>query len=447
MKQQLGSPNIQRKILSSVLVKFAVCFLLLTIGYRLLSSTFIHFSPLVVSEDDPQLSVAANTSPPPAETSEDASFNPDHYASQEGCNLFVGDWVPDSDGPVYTNTSCSTIEPPQNCMKNGRPDRDYVFWRWNPRGCSLPRLDPKKFLDVMKAKSLAFIGDSIMRNHVQSLLCLLSQAEQSVEVYHDTTYKNRRWSFPSHGFNVSLVWAPFLTKALTFEDENGVSSGITQLYLDEPDTTWTQQYEKFDHVIIAGGKWFLKSAIYYENKTVVGCHNCHNNNITEMEFEHAYRKALNSTLKFITGSKHRPSVLFRTTTPDHFENGEWDTGGYCNRTRPFKAGEAELNVVDKIMRRAELEEFGKAAARGSENGVTLKLLDTTALSLMRPDGHPGVYRQFHPYEGKDENAKIQNDCLHWCLPGPIDTWNDLMMEMLLLNRRRQRQERGPGGNE
>ncbi|KAL0397982.1 UNVERIFIED_CONTAM: protein trichome birefringence-like 25 [Sesamum calycinum] len=400
--------NLQRKVFSSVLVKFAVCFLLLGVAYRLLSSSFVQFSPVVVSEEKPPALSVGNTLPP--QITDDRSVNLHHHTSQnESCNLFEGEWVRDSNGPMYTNSTCYTIEAPQNCMKNGRPDWDYVYWRWNPSHCTLPKLHPNKFLEIMRDKSLAFVGDSIMRNHVQSLLCLLSQVEQAVEVYHDEPYKNRRWSFLSHRFTVSVIWAPFLTKAFTFEDDDGVSSGLIQLHLDKLDTVWTQQYENFDYVVIAGGKWFLKSAVYYENNTIVGCHNCHDKNITELGFE--------------------------TTTPDHFENGEWNTGGYCNRTRPFKAGEIGINVVDEIMRNVELEEFKWAAARGSGNGMSLKLFDTTMLSLLRPDGHPGVYRQFHPYDGKEKEAKIQNDCLHWCLPGPIDSWNDLMMEMLLRHAR------------
>lgn len=261
------------------------------------------------------------------------------------------------------------------------------------------------------------------------------QVEEAVEVYHDEPFKNRRWSFPSHNFTVSVVWSPFLTKAFTFENDDGISSDITQLYLDEPDTIWTYQYEDFDYVVIGGGKWFLKAAIYYEKETIWGCHNCHDNNITEIGFEHAYQKALNSTFKFITEAKHKPHIFFRTTTPDHFENGEWDSGGYCNRTKPFKADEIVLRDIDEIMRYVELEEFESAAEVVSRNGASFKLFDTTLLSLLRPDGHPGIYRQFQPYAGKDEHAKIQNDCLHWCLPGPIDSWNDLMMEMLLRHER------------
>ncbi|KAG8391922.1 hypothetical protein BUALT_Bualt01G0237300 [Buddleja alternifolia] len=419
--------NVHRNPFSSVLVKFGVCFLLLGLAYRLFSSSFVNFSPVVVVTDgEPPLTVA----PPPPKISRDPLVNLFKYTSENG------DWVEDPNGPMYTNTTCHTIEPPQNCMRNGRPDSDYVYWRWNPRDCNLPKFDPKRFLETMRDKSLAFIGDSIMRNHVQSLLCVLSQAEQPVLVYHDEAYKNRRWSFPSYQFNVSVAWAPFIAKSVTFEDDNGVSTGLIQLHLDKLDAVWTKQYNNFDYIVIAGGKWFLKSAIYYENNKIVGCHNCYNKNITQLGFVYAYRKALNSTLKFITKSKHKPYVFFRTTTPDHFENGEWDTGGYCNRTRPFKVGDVEIAYIDEMLRNVELEEFESAKKVGYENGVSLKLFDTTLLSLLRPDGHPGVYRQYNPYAGKDKHAKIQNDCLHWCLPGPIDSWNDLMMEMLTRSSRR-----------
>lgn len=91
------------------------------------------------------------------------------------CNLFVGDWVSDSSQPMYTNESCHVIEPHQNCMKNGKPDLGYLYWRWTPKECELPKFNGNKFLSVMRNKAMAFVGDSISRNHVQSLLCMLSQ--------------------------------------------------------------------------------------------------------------------------------------------------------------------------------------------------------------------------------------------------------------------------------
>lgn len=93
----------------------------------------------------------------------------------EKCDIFTGEWIADKSGPAYTDESCNVIESHQNCLRNGRPDSDYLFWRWRPLNCEVPRFNSERFLDLMRNKSWAFVGDSISRNHVQSLLCILSQ--------------------------------------------------------------------------------------------------------------------------------------------------------------------------------------------------------------------------------------------------------------------------------
>ncbi|KAJ0265191.1 Protein trichome birefringence-like 26 [Hirschfeldia incana] len=343
--------------------------------------------------------------------------------SSPKCDLFTGDWIPDPSGPLYTNLSCHHIQDFQNCMLNGRPDFNYLFWRWKPRDCDLPRFGPSQFLDRVRNKWWAFIGDSIARNHVQSLICILSQVEEAVEVYHDKEYRSKIWRFPSHNFTLSVVWSPFLVKSETL----GTSSDI-QLYLDQLDHKWTNQYSNFDYVVISGGKWFLKATIFHENNTVTGCHYCHGRyNLTDFGYDYSYRKTLKLVRNFVRDSTHKPLVLFRTTTPDHFENGEWNTGGYCNRTMPFKEDEAKLKTVDDVMRDVELDVFQNF----EEGSTSFRLLDTTGMSLLRPDGHPGPYRHPHPFARAKDKRSVQNDCLHWCLPGPIDSWNDVMVETIL----------------
>ncbi|KAF5203227.1 trichome birefringence-like, partial [Thalictrum thalictroides] len=98
------------------------------------------------------------------------------YDYDEGsCDLFNGQWIPDLNGSLYTNKSCSTMPISKNCGKHGRKDVDYLNWRWKPYGCDLQRFDAKNFLHIVRGKTLAFIGDSVARNHMESLLCLLSQ--------------------------------------------------------------------------------------------------------------------------------------------------------------------------------------------------------------------------------------------------------------------------------
>ncbi|XP_057832425.1 protein trichome birefringence-like 25 isoform X1 [Cryptomeria japonica] len=345
------------------------------------------------------------------------------------CDLSNGKWIPDPSGPFYTNETCRAIQEHQNCMKHGRPDTDYLHWRWRPDSCELPQFNAAGFLNLVRGKILAFIGDSIGRNHMQSLVCLLSQVEDPRDIYNDGTDKFRRWYFPSYNFTLAVLWSPFFVKETTKEIE-GTTRDQLKLHLDVADDRWTSELHEFDIVLISGGQWFLKSSIYLEKDEVVGCHYCPGTNYTQLGFYFAYRKALRLAFKVLTSSPEYKGLTFlRTFTPDHFENGRWDNGGSCERTLPYKNNEITMDGINIEMYKIQSEEFKKAAKEGAARGLKFKLLDTTWLSLLRPDGHPGPYRYSYPF-AKDKNAKVQNDCLHWCLPGPIDTWSEFLLEFL-----------------
>ncbi|KAJ4818405.1 Protein trichome birefringence [Rhynchospora pubera] len=393
-----------------ILVKVIVSIFLIGISYRLLFSRYGSGEKLF------------------APTTEILGRN----STDEGkCNLCNGVWMPNPSGPAYTNLTCRFIEDHQNCLMNGRPDRGYLHWGWKPYQCDLPPFDPYLFLDAMKNKNWGFIGDSILRNQIQSFLCLLSKAEEPVELYHSSDFKSRQWQFQKHNLTVSLIWTPFLVSADIFEDENGVSDAPIQLHLDSLDQSWAGTYPKFDYVVISGGQWFLKHAVYLENNSIVGCHYCPDKNYAELGYEFSYRKTLELVFQHITNlvGKHIPVVIFRTWAPSHFENGQWFDGGICNRTAPYKEGEFNGSNVDQVMREIEFQEFEKAKKTMESSGKSnyLKLIDTYQLAVMRPDGHVGPYRRFH----KDKKGKVQYDCLHWCVPGPIDAWNDIIMDMVL----------------
>lgn len=92
------------------------------------------------------------------------------------CDVARGEWVPDPAAPYYTNATCPLIDARQDCMKYGKPGIESVLrWRWQPHGCDLPRFDAAAFLRLVRGKSMAFVGDSVARNHMQSLMCLLAK--------------------------------------------------------------------------------------------------------------------------------------------------------------------------------------------------------------------------------------------------------------------------------
>jgi hypothetical protein len=55
-------------------------------------------------------------------------------------------------------------------------------------------------------------------------------------------------------------------------------------------------------------------------------------------------------------------------------------------------------------------------------------VDVAALANLRPDGHPGPYMHKDPFGG---GGRVPNDCVHWCMPGPVDTFNEFLLQTLL----------------
>lgn len=68
-----------------------------------------------------------------------------HDDSQVGldgkCDIFVGNWVRDDSKPYYPLGSCPYIDRDFDCHLNGRPDSNYVKWKWQPNDCDIPRYD------------------------------------------------------------------------------------------------------------------------------------------------------------------------------------------------------------------------------------------------------------------------------------------------------------------
>ena len=111
------------------------------------------------------------------------AFSTTAPSSTHDCDIFSGEWVRDYAGPYYTQKTCSAIHDHQNCMKYGRPDTDFMKWRWKPHACEMPAFDPTQFLEFVRGKKMAFVGDSLGRNQMQSLMCLLSSVSTSTNLF------------------------------------------------------------------------------------------------------------------------------------------------------------------------------------------------------------------------------------------------------------------------
>ena len=221
-------------------------------------------------------------------------------------------------------------------------------------------------------------------------------------------------------------WTTHLVKSEEADSDGPTHNGIFNLYLDEFDEEWTTKIDEFDYLIISSGHWFFRTMVFYENRQIVGCHYCLRDNITSLPIHYGYRKVFRTAFKAINSLiNYKGMTYLRTFAPSHFENGLWYQGGKCVRTRPFGSNEIKLEGQNLELYKAQVEEFRKAEKEGKKRGLRYRLLDATHAMLLRPDGHPSRYGHW-PHE----NVTMSNDCVHWCLPGPIDMWNDFLLEML-----------------
>jgi hypothetical protein len=106
-------------------------------------------------------------------------------------------------------------------------------------------------------------------------------------------------------------------------------------------------------------------------------------------------------------------VFYRTISPRHFRNGDWNTGGTCDSI----SFEADKNVT--------VPEQGvivrDLVAENAVVGTNVQLLNITFLSQSRGEAHISKY-------GRRNHAT--QDCLHWCLPGIPDTWNEILFTQI-----------------
>ncbi|XP_020090057.1 protein trichome birefringence-like 19 isoform X2 [Ananas comosus] len=348
-----------------------------------------------------------------------------YFVNLTECDIFRGKWKWDSEMPYYTNKNCFTIQEHQNCLKYGRPDLSFLKWRWKPESCELPRFDAARFLNLVRHKSLAFVGDSLARNHMQSLLCVLSKVEHPKDISDSRDPNFKRMIFRSYGFTILIFWSPFLIKAHEIDSNGPTHTGLWNLYLDEADDNWASQISRFDYIIMSASNWFTRSSMFYEKGRLVGCHYCLDDNVTDLTLRYSHRMAFRTALRTINELNFKGKMILRTVSPSHFENGEWNKGGNCMRTWPFRSNDTRLEGLEAEFYNMQVEEFREAEKEARKKGVKLMLMDTTEAMLLRPDGHPSRYGH-----RANEKVTLYNDCVHWCLPGPIDVWNDMLLQML-----------------
>lgn len=145
------------------------------------------------------------------------------------------------------------------------------------------------------------------------------------------------WYYADYKFTVTILWSPFLVKSSQTYLNDTSFSNAENLYVDEADKAWASHIENFDYVIFSGGQWFFRPLTFYENGHVVGCQKCHNLMEDPLNL-YGYRHAFRTAFRTVINLKGFKGMVFMVShSPNHFENGEWNKGGGCNRTLVWRS--------------------------------------------------------------------------------------------------------------
>lgn len=349
---------------------------------------------------------------------------------EDGCNVFEGKWVWDNASrPLYREESCPFLVKQTTCLRNGRPDSFYQNWRWQPNTCNLPRFDGLKLMEILRDKRLMFVGDSVQRSMFESMVCLVQSAIPS-DVRRSLQRIPPRKVFKVEEFNATIeyYWAPFIVESISDHATN--HTVLKRLVRLDSVAKHSKEWQAANVLIFESYVWWMYKPMI--NATYGSLDNIQEYNVTT-----AYRLALETWANWIESSinPQTQKIFFTTMSPTHLWSWEWKPGadGNCfNETHPIEGSYWGTG--------SNLDIMGIVEDVLGELKVKVTLLNITQLSEFRKDGHTSVFGE---RKGKLLTKEQRNDpknyadCIHWCLPGVPDTWNEILYALLLQDYRVQ----------
>ncbi|KAL0299328.1 UNVERIFIED_CONTAM: protein trichome birefringence-like 33 [Sesamum radiatum] len=349
-----------------------------------------------------------------------------HWRGEKGCDIFKGRWVWDERRPLYEEWECPYIQPQLTCQEHGRPDKDYQHWRWHPHlVCSLPSFNATLMLESLRDKRMMFVGDSLNRGQYVSLVCLLHKMipenAKSMETFGSLTV----FTAKDYNATIEFYWAPFLLES---NSDDAVVHRISDRIVRKGSINKHGKHWKgVDIMVFNTYLWWMTGLDF---KILQGSFDDEDKEIVQLPTEDAYRMAMKSMLRWVKKNMDpkKTRVFFTSMSPSHGKSIDWggEPGGNCyNETTLIE----DPTYWGSDCRKGVMRVIGEVF---SKSNVPITFLNITQLSSYRKDAHTSIYKkQWSPLTPEQlANPVTYADCVHWCLPGLQDTWNELLFAKL-----------------
>ncbi|KAL2549821.1 Protein trichome birefringence-like 33 [Forsythia ovata] len=334
--------------------------------------------------------------------------------AERGCDIFSGRWVWDEARPLYEEDDCPYIPAQLTCQKNGRPDKEYQHWRWQPHGCSLPSFNATLMLETLRGKRMMFIGDSLNRGQFISLVCLLHKVIPDHAKSMVLADSKRIFTAKEYNVTIEYYWAPFLLES---NSDNAIIHRVTdRIVRNGSIDKHGQRWKGADIIVFNTYLWWMSGDNF---KILRGSFDDKIKDIAMVPTEEAYRMAMRTMLGWIKQNMDpkKTRVFFSSMSPSHEKSKEWggDRNGNCYKETMLIE---DPTYWGSNTRRNIMQAIGEMF---SESNIPITFLNITQLSSYRKDAHTTIYKkQWVPLTPEQiANPISYADCVHWCLPDPL----------------------------
>ncbi|CAL4930499.1 unnamed protein product [Urochloa decumbens] len=358
--------------------------------------------------------------PPPVKevappTPAKAAFDPSR------CSVTEGYWAYNRSKKLYyTDETCPFVDSQDSCQRNGRPDSDYLYWDWHLDDCNLPRFDPAAVLEKLRGKRMMFVGDSLQMGQWLSFVCLVNSAVPYTARTMERTSTLSVFTATDYNATIEFYWAPYLVESNSDRNIRLGADGRV-LHVDAVELH-AKHWKGADILVFDSYVWWMTGS---RIKTVWGAFG--DDGYDELDAWVAFRLGLKTWANWVDANvdPNATRVFFMSISTTHMRSEDWGREGgiRCyNETWPITRKGYRGSGADRRMMEVVSDVLGRMR-------VPVALLNVTQLTEHRVDAHVSVYTEtggqlLTPEQQADPNT--YTDCIHWCLPGVPDTWNQIL---------------------